>query len=33
MGQDVDAAREALERFQALEPKENPRADLMAKAR
>lgn len=28
-----DAAREALERFQALEPKENPRADLMAKAR
>ncbi|MBB3157758.1 molecular chaperone DnaJ [Microbacterium proteolyticum] len=28
-----DAAREALERFQALQPKENPRADLMAKAR
>jgi molecular chaperone DnaJ len=28
-----DAAREALERFHALEPKENPRADLMAKAR
>jgi len=28
-----DAAREALERFQELEPKENPRADLMAKAR
>jgi molecular chaperone DnaJ len=28
-----DAAREALERFQQLEPKENPRADLMAKAR
>ncbi|KAA9134390.1 DnaJ C-terminal domain-containing protein [Microbacterium caowuchunii] len=28
-----DAAREALEAFQALEPKENPRADLMAKAR
>ena len=28
-----DAAREALERFQALEPKENPRADRMAKAR
>ncbi|MEU1971352.1 DnaJ C-terminal domain-containing protein [Microbacterium sp. NPDC019599] len=28
-----DAAREALERFQALEPKENPRGDLMAKAR
>jgi molecular chaperone DnaJ len=28
-----DAAREALERFQALEPKENPRADLMSKAR
>jgi molecular chaperone DnaJ len=28
-----DAAREALERFQSLEPKENPRADLMAKAR
>lgn len=28
-----DAAREALERYQALEPKENPRADLMAKAR
>jgi len=27
------AAREALERFQELEPKENPRADLMAKAR
>ena len=28
-----DAAREALERFHELEPKENPRADLMAKAR
>ena len=28
-----DAAREALERFQSLEPKENPRADLMTKAR
>lgn len=28
-----DAAREALEKFQALEPKENPRAELMAKAR
>ncbi|GAA1950960.1 DnaJ C-terminal domain-containing protein [Microbacterium aquimaris] len=28
-----DAAREALEAYQALEPKENPRADLMAKAR
>ncbi|MFB8386302.1 DnaJ C-terminal domain-containing protein [Microbacterium sp. NPDC055910] len=28
-----DAAREALERFQSLEPKENPRADMMAKAR
>ncbi|MDL9977750.1 DnaJ C-terminal domain-containing protein [Microbacterium sp. ASV49] len=28
-----DAAREALERFQQLEPKENPRAELMAKAR
>lgn len=28
-----DAAREALERFQELEPKENPRAELMAKAR
>ncbi len=27
------AAREALERFHELEPKENPRADLMAKAR
>jgi molecular chaperone DnaJ len=27
-----DAAREALERFAELEPKENPRADLMAKA-
>ncbi|WP_029145284.1 DnaJ C-terminal domain-containing protein [Microbacterium luticocti] len=27
-----DAAREALERFHELEPKENPRADLMAKA-
>lgn len=27
-----EAAREALERFQSLEPKENPRADLMAKA-
>jgi molecular chaperone DnaJ len=28
-----DKAREALERFHALEPKEDPRADLMAKAR
>lgn len=28
-----DAAREALERFHALEPKENPRADLMTRAR
>jgi molecular chaperone DnaJ len=28
-----DAAREALERYQSLEPKENPRADLMSKAR
>ncbi|MDE0546473.1 DnaJ C-terminal domain-containing protein [Microbacterium sp. C7(2022)] len=28
-----DAAREALERFQALEPNENPRAELMSKAR
>ncbi|MEV8267744.1 DnaJ C-terminal domain-containing protein [Microbacterium sp. NPDC076911] len=28
-----DAAREALEKFQALEPHENPRADLMSKAR
>lgn len=28
-----DAAREALERFHELEPKENPRADLMDKAR
>lgn len=28
-----EAAREALEKFQALEPSENPRADLMAKAR
>ena len=28
-----DAAREALERFQSLEPKENPRADLMSRAR
>lgn len=28
-----EAAREALQRFQELEPKENPRADLMAKAR
>ncbi|WP_434811123.1 DnaJ C-terminal domain-containing protein [Microbacterium sp. bgisy189] len=28
-----DEAREALERFQQLEPKENPRADLMNKAR
>jgi molecular chaperone DnaJ len=27
------AAREALEKFQELEPKENPRAELMAKAR
>ncbi|MBN9172042.1 MAG: DnaJ domain-containing protein [Microbacterium sp.] len=27
-----DAAREALERYQELEPKENPRAELMAKA-
>lgn len=28
-----ERAREALERFQELEPKENPRAELMAKAR
>ena len=28
-----EAAREALERFHELEPKENPRADLMTKAR
>jgi len=28
-----EAAREALEHFQALEPKENPRAEMMAKAR
>jgi len=28
-----EAAREALEKFQALEPAENPRAELMAKAR
>jgi len=28
-----DKAKEALERFHELEPKENPRADLMAKAR
>lgn len=28
-----EAARDALERFQSLEPSENPRADLMAKAR
>ena len=28
-----DKAREALERFHDLEPKENPRADLMSKAR
>jgi molecular chaperone DnaJ len=28
-----DAAREALQRYHELEPKENPRADLMAKAR
>ncbi|GAA3755185.1 DnaJ C-terminal domain-containing protein [Microbacterium kribbense] len=28
-----DAARDALRRFQELEPEENPRADLMAKAR
>ncbi|WP_345800851.1 DnaJ C-terminal domain-containing protein [Microbacterium sp. AZCO] len=28
-----DAARDALERFRELEPKENPRADLMAKSR
>jgi molecular chaperone DnaJ len=28
-----DAARQALERFHELEPKENPRADLMQKAR
>ena len=28
-----DKAKEALERFHDLEPKENPRADLMAKAR
>lgn len=28
-----ERAREALERFHELEPKENPRADLMSKAR
>jgi molecular chaperone DnaJ len=28
-----DAAREALERFHELEPKDNPRADLMSRAR
>ena len=28
-----DAAREALQRFQELGPKENPRAEMMAKAR
>src|SRR5918993_889029 len=28
-----DAAREALERYHELEPKDNPRADLMAKSR
>ena len=28
-----DAAREALQRFHELEPKDNPRADLMARAR
>ncbi|AXL13419.1 molecular chaperone DnaJ [Microbacterium foliorum] len=28
-----EAAREALEKFQSLEPSENPRAELMAKAR
>ncbi|MBZ4488436.1 DnaJ domain-containing protein [Microbacterium sp. cx-55] len=28
-----DAARAALERFQELEPKENPRADMMSRAR
>lgn len=28
-----DAAREALQKFQELEPEENPRAELMAKAR
>ena len=28
-----DAAREALERYHELEPKENPRSDLMSKAR
>lgn len=28
-----DAAREALEKYHELEPKENPRADLMSKAR
>ena len=28
-----DAAREALERYHELEPKENPRTDLMSKAR
>lgn len=28
-----DAAREALEKFQSLEPNENPRAELMSKAR
>ena len=28
-----DKAKEALERFHEVEPKENPRAELMAKAR
>ncbi len=28
-----DAPREALQKFQELEPEENPRAELMAKAR
>ena len=28
-----DQAKEALQRFHELEPRENPRADLMAKAR
>jgi molecular chaperone DnaJ len=28
-----DAAREALQRFHELEPKDNPRADLMSRAR
>ena len=32
-GRTIYRAREALERFHDLEPRENPRADLMARAR